>query len=112
MSQSRIEIFQEMLKAQPEDVMIWYGLGNEYFKMEKWNESAEALSNVIKFNSDYTAAYQMLGTALLNAGKKNEARDIWQKGIETAERTGAWKAKQHLEGLLADVKENESEFCE
>lgn len=112
MSQSRIDVFKEMLKAQPEEVMIWYGLGNEYFKEEKWNEAAEALSNVVKFNPDYTAAYQMLGTALLNSGQTDEAISIWQKGIETADRTGAWKAKQHLEGLLAGVEKNKSEFCE
>jgi tetratricopeptide (TPR) repeat protein len=112
MAQTRIEIFKEMLKDQPEDLMIWYGLGNEYFNQGKWNESAEALSNVIRFNPDYTAAYQMLGSALLNAGKRDEARSIWQKGIETAQRTGAWKAKQHMEGLLAGVKENEGGFCE
>lgn len=112
MSQSRIEIFKEMLKDQPEDMMIWYGLGNEYFNSEKWNEAAYALSNVIKLNPDYTAAYQMLGSALLNAGKVDEARNIWTAGIATADRTGAWKAKQHIERLLADAKENESGFCE
>lgn len=111
MSQSRIEVFKEMLKDQPDDMMIWYGLGNEYFKSENWNEAADALSNVIKLNPDYTAAYQMLGSALLSAGKPDEARKVWNEGIATAERTGAWKAKQHIERLLADVKENEG-FCE
>ena len=114
MSQSRIDIFAEMAKQQPQDALIWYGLASEYFKAESWNEAAGALERVVQLNPDYTAAYQMLGTALLNQGKPEEARRAWEKGIEVAERTGAWKARQHMEGLLAGVRQEQesTEFCE
>lgn len=101
MSQSRIEIFEAMARSQPEDAMVWYGLGSEYYKLEEWAKAATALRRVIEINADYTAAYQMLGTALMNHGEADEARAVWQEGIKTAERTGAWKARQHMEGLLA-----------
>lgn len=100
MTQSRIEIFEAMARSQPHDAMVWYGLGSEYYKLEDWPQAAEALRRVIEINADYTAAYQMLGTALLNQGEVEEARRIWQQGIETADRMGAWKARQHMEGLL------------
>lgn len=114
MAQSRIEIFAEMVKQQPDDAMIWYGLASEYVKAERWSEAAEALRNVVRINPDYTAAYQMLGTALVNQGQKEEARKAWMQGIEVAERTGAWKAQQHMEGLLASmgVDASGSEFCD
>jgi uncharacterized protein HemY len=82
--------------------MVWYGLGSEYFKQEEWAKAAAALRRVIEINADYTAAYQMLGSALMNHGEREEARRIWQEGIKTAERTGAWKAGQHMQGLLSD----------
>src|ERR1043165_8172322 len=104
MAQSRIDIFAEMVKQQPEDAMIWYGLASEYMKAEKWGEATDALRNVVRLNTDYTAAYQMLGTALMNAGREREARDTWATGIEVARRTGAWKAQQHMEGLLSNMK--------
>jgi uncharacterized protein HemY len=100
LQQSRIEVFEAMARSQPDDVMIWYGLGSEYYKLEDWAKAADALRRVIEINADYTAAYQMLGTALLKQGEMEEARRIWQEGIKTAERTGAWKARQHMEGLL------------
>ena len=53
-----------MASAQPDDVMIWYGLGSEYVKLEQWTEAVEALRHVLRINPDYTAAYQMLGSAL------------------------------------------------
>ena len=110
-----------MAREQPDDAMISYGLASEYVKAERWNEAAEALRNVLRVNKDYTAAYQMLGTSLLNLGAREEAERTWTEGVRVAERTGAWKAKQHMEGLLVDLnrdqqtankdEDNASEFC-
>jgi predicted Zn-dependent protease len=112
MAQTRLEIFETMAREQPDDAMIWYGLASEYVKIEKWSEAATALRNVLRVNPDYTAAYQMLGTALSNEGQTEEARAVWAAGIEAANRTGAWKARQHMEGLLAGAaKEADTEFC-
>lgn len=114
MAQSRIDIFAEMVKQQPLDAMIWYGLASEYVKAERWSEAADALQTVVRINPDYTAAYQMLGTAWMSQGQKEEARRVWEQGIEVARRTGAWKAQQHMEGLLASMGEaaTGSEFCD
>jgi len=112
MSQSRIEIFRGMLDQQPEDAMVWYGLATEYSKLGSWKEAADALQNVIRLNPDYTAAYQMLGTALINLGDTDEARKVWSLGLEAAGRTGAWKARQHLESLLAGASQDgSSDLC-
>jgi predicted Zn-dependent protease len=101
-----------MLKDQPEEAMVWYGLASEYFKLERWGDAAEALRNVVRLNPNYTAAYQMLGTALINQGEADQARRAWAEGVEVATRTGAWKARQHMEGLLADTSAKaDSEFC-
>jgi predicted Zn-dependent protease len=101
-----------MLKDQPEDAMVWYGLASEYLKVERWGDAAGALRNVVRLNPNYTAAYQMLGTALMKQGEPDQARRAWGEGIEVATRTGAWKARQHMEGLLADAgAESGSEFC-
>ena len=115
MSQERIEAFKSMVAAQPEQEMVWYGLANEYVKLERWEEAADALRQVVKLNADFTAAYQMLGTALMNQGRREEARRAWTDGVEVANRTGAWKARQHMEGLLADSDATTAtggEFCE
>jgi len=103
-----------MVAAEPEQEMVWYGLANEYVKLERWDEAADALRQVLKLNADFTAAYQMLGTAHAKQGRREEARRAWTDGIEVANRTGAWKARQHMEGLLAnsDATAGGGEFCE
>jgi predicted Zn-dependent protease len=114
MTQSRIDIFSQMAKQQPDDAMIWYGLANEYVKVESWAEATAALINVVRVNPDYTSAYQLLGTALANQGQMDEARQAWTDGIQVADRTGAWKAKQHMEALLKGIgsPSGDSAFCD
>ncbi len=107
MSQERIAALKGMAETQPDEPMIWYGLANEYIKLENWDEAADASGRVIKLNADYTSAYQLLGTALVNLGRVEEAGRAWAEGLEAATRTGAWKARQHIEGLLAGSKTQE-----
>src|SRR5688572_6854931 len=89
-----------MAQQQPGEPMIWYGLANEYTKLSRWSEAVDALRRVVHLNPDYTSAYQLLGTALINQGQREEARRAWSEGVEVARRTGAWKAQQHMENLL------------
>ena len=111
MVQSKIEIFTAMLTEQPENAMIWYGLASEQFKLENWAEAAKSLRQVVSLNPDYTAAYQMLGTALANTDDLAGAQQAWRDGIEAAERTGAWKAGQHMQALLAGVGGGNEALC-
>lgn len=106
--QSRVDLFAEMTQQQPNDEMIWYGLATELIKLERWKEASDALRRVISLKPDYTAAFQMLGTALFNLGQVIEARQAWTEGIEVADRTGAWKARQHMEGQLKRALEKPS----
>ena len=111
MAQSKIETFTAMLAEQPENAMIWYGLASEQLKLEYWAEAAKSLRQVVTLNPDYTAAYQMLGTALAKMDDLAGAQQAWRDGIAAAGRTGAWKAGQHMQGLLAGVTGANEGLC-
>ncbi|MEJ7618261.1 MAG: hypothetical protein WKF30_15140 [Pyrinomonadaceae bacterium] len=108
MSQSRIDALVEMVKNDQENELIWCGLANEYAKAEMWSAAAESLDRVVRLKPDYTAAYQLLGTVLNHQGKAAEARNVWAEGIKVAARTGAWKARQHMESLMLKSDETEN----
>ena len=112
MAQSKIETFTAMLADQPENAMIWYGLASEQFKLENWAEAAKSLRQVVNLNPDYTAAYQMLGTVLAKVDDVAGAQQAWRDGIKAAERTGAWKAGQHMQALLAGVTGGTDALCQ
>ncbi len=101
MVEDRLKALLAIAEAQPKEVMIWYGLANEYVKLERWQEAVDALRRTLALNPDYTSAYQMLGTALLNLDQREAARVAWTDGVAVAARTGAWKARDHMERLLA-----------
>jgi tetratricopeptide (TPR) repeat protein len=84
MTQSKIEVFTAMLAEQPDNAMIWYGLASEQYKLENWDEAVKALRQVVSLNPDYTAAYQMLGTALASNDDLAGAQKAWRDGIEAA----------------------------
>jgi uncharacterized protein HemY len=108
MDQNRITIFRQMLAQQPDDAMTWYGLGNELFKAEDWQGAADALRKVVQLKADFTAAYQLLGSALLQLGQRDAAKLCWLEGISVSNHTGAWKARSHLEALVAELTNNGS----
>lgn len=101
MAEDRLNALLAIAEAQPDEVMIWYGLANEYVKLARWQEAVDALRRTLALNPDYTSAYQMLGTALMELGQHAEARAAWTDGVAVAARTGAWKARDHMERLLA-----------
>jgi uncharacterized protein HemY len=107
----RSEIFRRMAEQDPSNEMIWYGLGSEYLKEERWAEAAVALRRVIELKPDYTAAYQMLGAALAQQGEVAAAREAWTQGLVVAQDTGAWKAQQHIQALLDNTPAKEG-FCQ
>ena len=111
MVQSKIEVFTAMLIEQPENAMIWYGLASEQLKLEDWAEASKSLRQVVSLNPDYTAAYQMLGTALAKMDDLSGAQEAWRDGIEAAGRTGAWKAGQHMQALLDGVAGGDDALC-
>ena len=111
MVQSKIEIFTAMLAEQPENAMIWYGLASEQYKLENWAEAAKSLRQVVSLNPNYTAAYQMLGTVLLNTDDRAGAQEAWRNGVEAARRTGAWKAGEHMQTLLDGVARTSGSLC-
>jgi len=88
MAEDRLKALLAIAEAQPEEVMIWYGLANEYAKLERWQEAVDALRRTVALNPDYTSAYQMLGTALMNLDQREVARLAWTQGVEVAGRAG------------------------
>jgi predicted Zn-dependent protease len=84
MAASRIETFKQMLESDPENNLVRFGLANEYLKAERYEEAIVALSDYLQRADDEGAAFGMLARALEKAGRREEAREAYERGIEAA----------------------------
>ncbi|MEW6732836.1 MAG: hypothetical protein AB1489_16040 [Acidobacteriota bacterium] len=85
MAGSRLEALQELLKNEPNDAFVRYGLANEYYKAGQLEECVNMIVSYLKLANDEGAVYRMLGHALLRLGRRNEARQAFEQGIVAAE---------------------------
>lgn len=82
--QNRIEVFKQMLEADPDNSMVLFGLANEYQKAEDWRNTIETLENYLAKADDEGAAYGMLARAYERTGMREKARSAYEKGIEVS----------------------------
>ena len=85
MAASRIETFKQMLESDPENNLVRFGLANEYLKEERYEEAIGALNDYLQRADDEGAAFGMLARAYEKIGKREEAREAYQRGIEAAQ---------------------------
>jgi predicted Zn-dependent protease len=88
MAASRIETFKQMLESDPENTLVRFGLANEYLKAGLYEEAIGALNDYLQRADDEGAAFGMLARALERVGRRDDAREAYQRGIEAAELHG------------------------
>ena len=82
--QNRIEVFKQMLVSDPTNTMVLFGLANEYQKAEDWQNAIGTLEDYLTKADDEGAAYGMLAKAFERIGQRDEAKKIYEKGIEVS----------------------------
>jgi tetratricopeptide (TPR) repeat protein len=95
-----MEILKNMLAQNPRDSFARYGLAMEYVMNGELEEAVLEFRNLLDYNPDYAAAYFHGGQALEKLGRVEDARAMYQKGIETTSRTGDQHTRSELQGAL------------
>lgn len=84
MATSRIEIFEQMLAADPANTMIMFGLAKEYEKAGDDAKMIDTLEQYLAAADDEGNAYGMLARAYERAQQNDKARETYQRGMEVA----------------------------
>ena len=100
MSTNRMEILLSMVAKNPEDSFARYGLAMEYANTGNLENAIVEYRALIGFNPDYAAAYFHGGQALEKLGRIDEAREVYEKGIEATSRTGDQHTRSELQAAL------------
>jgi tetratricopeptide (TPR) repeat protein len=100
MATDRLGILKQMLAQDANNSFARYGLGMEYVKNGDFSQAVAEFQTLLERDSDYAAAYFHGGQALEKLGRIEEARALYEKGIEATTRTGDSHTRAEIEAAL------------
>ena len=89
--------FLKMLEAGKEGALLRFSLGNEYMKAGDAANAALHLRRAVELDPGYTAAWKLLGRALVDGGHADEALAAYNAGIAVATRRGDKQAQKEMQ---------------
>jgi tetratricopeptide (TPR) repeat protein len=95
-----MEVLKSMLAQNPRDDFARYGLAMEHANQGNLEEAVTGYRVLLEYNPDYAAAYFHGGQALEKLGRVDDARAMYQNGIEATSRTGDLHTKSELQAAL------------
>lgn len=99
----RIATFKTFIERSPADPFPRYGLAMEHKRLGALAEAWAVFSEILTRFPDYVPAYLMGGGTLAALGRRDEACDIYRRGIEVAARRDP-HARRELESALAEIE--------
>ena len=99
----RLEMLLKVTSSANADSFAWYALGMELRALGRIDEAFEAFRRIREKDPAYVPAYQMCGMMLIDAGRRDEAKEWLSRGVETAQRSGNAKAATEMQEALAGL---------
>jgi predicted Zn-dependent protease len=84
MAASRIELFEQMLVADPANTAVLFGLAKEYEKAGDDAKLIEAIERYLAAADDEGNAYGMLAAAYGRLNQPDKARAAYERGVEVS----------------------------
>jgi len=100
MTNNRLDVLRGMVAANPTDSFARYGLAMEYVKSGSLQEAVEQFTQLLAGNEKYPAAYFHGGQALEKLGKIDDARALYEKGIQVTTAMGDMHTRSELQAAL------------
>jgi tetratricopeptide (TPR) repeat protein len=98
-----IDNLQTMLDAGQDNALLRFALGSAFLKNEKYEEAIEHLSKATEQNPDHSAAWKLYGKALVAINKTEEAKDIFTRGIDAANKNGDIQSIKEMQVFLKRI---------
>lgn len=95
-----VDNLEAMLARGQDSALLRYSLGGEYLKLNQADKATEHLRQAVAKDPKYSAAWKLLGKALADAGRKEEAIKVYEDGIKVAEEKGDKQAAKEMTVFL------------
>ena len=100
MASNRLDTLKSMLDQDPASAFARYGLAMEYVNLGRFDEAIDEFHTLLGSHPDYSAGYFHAGRTLERVAKIDEARVMYEKGIEATTRTGDAHTRSELQAAL------------
>ena len=82
--QNRIEVFEQMIAADPDNTMVMFGLAKEYEKEGRLEDVIRLLEDYLAKADDEGNAYGTLAAAYEKSGNREKAIEAYKRGIDVS----------------------------
>jgi predicted Zn-dependent protease len=96
MTTAIIANLEKLLGGPRDGALLRYSLGNEYLKAGNAAVAASHLRAAVERDAGYSAAWKLLGRALVESGRSAEALAAYEQGITVAEAKGDIQAAKEM----------------
>jgi tetratricopeptide (TPR) repeat protein len=100
----RIEQLNEFLKDSPNDPFLHYALAQEWNKLGDIQLAQEKYEYLIKEHPNYVATYYHLGKLLQEKGEKENALEMYSRGIQVAQQVGEQHSLSELQSAKLELE--------
>jgi Tfp pilus assembly protein PilF len=94
------ERFEALLASGKDNALLRFGLGMHYLNAGEHARAAQHLRRAVEHDSDYSAAWKLLGKALASGGDCAGAMAAYRNGIDAATRRGDKQAAKEMTVFL------------
>ena len=91
-----IQKFEKILAGGNNNTLLRFSLGNEYLKAGDPASAANHLRQAVLLDPKYSAAWKLLGRALVESGRPADALVAYREGIAVAEARGDKQAAKEM----------------
>jgi predicted Zn-dependent protease len=101
MTSKRLEVLLKMTSQESADSFAWYALALEYKGLGRIDDALATFAKLRAKDDGYVPMYLMCGTMLVEANRRDEAKDWLAAGLAAAKNKGDAHAAGEIEGALA-----------
>lgn len=95
-----LENLEAMLAGGEDNALLRFTLGSVLFRQGDLRRAVDHLREAVRQDPEYSAAWKILGKALQALDDIGGACQAYERGIETAERTGDMQAAREMRVFL------------
>jgi predicted Zn-dependent protease len=101
-----VERLRALCDGPRDGALLRFSLGSALLGEGAAADAAAELRRAVAFDPDYSAAWKLLGRALVEAGDPAQAHRAWSDGITAAQRGGDVQAEKEMRVFLKRLEKS------